>query len=348
MCLKISVSPGGPGTVLSNERSEYRERVDSAPLPSAGIKIPATAIPLPDSHVSEALAFILDHVWQESESERVDLQKSELALVLEAVGAKYNFGLAPEATATRQQMCSFWRALQLKDLALAQACALGRERAWQLFVTDYRQPLRQTAIGLTNSASLGEDLADSIYSEMFGLSVRDGHRRSPLASYAGRGSLMGFLRTVLSQRHVDHHRRTHRETSLEGKEFAARTQPAEAPAGLLRRVGDSLTLILKALGAEDRFLLSAWYLDQRTLLEIAQVCRVHESTVWRKLKRLTERVKKELVSSLQRSGMSKEAAEEVLCGTDPRDLTINLRSLLQSTQTGPFLQQETSSKQEPA
>jgi hypothetical protein len=40
---------------------------------------------------------------------------------------------------------------------------------------------------------------------------------------------------------------------------------------------------------------------------------------------------------LQRDGMSKRAAEEML-ETDPRDLEINLRKVLQESQTDTFLE----------
>ncbi len=90
-------------------------------------------------------------------------------------------------------------------------------------------------------------------------------------------------------------------------------------------LGNSLTVTLQSLQVEERFILSSWFLDQRTLHEIAEVLRVHEATVSRQLKRLTSRLHKDLLKNLQASGMSRRAAEETL-GMDPRDLTINLRS----------------------
>jgi RNA polymerase sigma-70 factor (ECF subfamily) len=95
---------------------------------------------------------------------------------------------------------------------------------------------------------------------------------------------------------------------------------------------------LAALEPEERFLLSAWFLDQRTLLEISRTLRVHEATVSRRIGRLTSRLHKELLASLQARGMSRAAAEEAL-GTDPRDININLRSLLQTSQSAAFPEQ---------
>ena len=311
----LVASPGGDHTVL--EASTVKE---------------------PLSHFALISGLPIADFCREADADRFDLTKTEMAVILLTIGAKYHYGLAPEVQATRAHVCAFWRSLQLRELALAHACALGRDVAWQQFLARYREPLTRAAIGITGSASLGQELADSLYSELFGLSGRDGQHRSPLASYAGRGSLLGFLRTTLAQRRVDHHRRTHRETPLDGKDFAA-ASPVPVPAeGLLSGLGKSLTVTLQSLEAEERFLLSSWFLDQRTLHEIAQVLRVHEATVSRQLKRLTSRLHKELLKNLQASGMSRSAAEEAL-GTDPRDLTINLRSLLQYSSPAAFLEQ---------
>jgi hypothetical protein len=38
----------------------------------------------------------------------------------------------------------------------------------------YKDPLTQAAIGITRSATLGKELADSFYSTMFGCTGRDG------------------------------------------------------------------------------------------------------------------------------------------------------------------------------
>jgi len=292
----------------------------------------------PELCLKELSGLTIDEFWREADADSVGLGKNELATVLLAIGVKYNYGLAPGVQATRAQVAAFWRTLQLRELALAHACALGRDVAWQQFMASYREPLTQAAIGITGSAVMGRELADSLYSEIFGLTERDGQRRSPLAFYSGRGSLKGFLRATLAQRNVDHHRRTSRETQLTVEDLAA-ASPAPIPnPDLLSRLGASLTATLRVIEPEERFLLSAWFLDRHTLLEIAQILRVHEATVSRRVKRLTSSLRKELLRKLRASGMSRSAAEEAL-GTDPRDLDINLRSLLQTSQPAAFLQQ---------
>ena len=92
---------------------------------------------------------------------------------------------------------------------------------------------------------------------------------------------------------------------------------------------------LRELAPEDRFLLSCYFLDRQTLLQISQTIRVHEATVSRRLKRLLADLRQHLLHNLQSGGLSKRAAEEAL-GTDPRDIEINLRSLLQISQTASF------------
>jgi RNA polymerase sigma-70 factor (ECF subfamily) len=328
----------------------YIECLDAAPPHSAALTRPPISsesgepgpglngIHDPERDLKELSGLSIDEFWQEAGADSVGLRKDELATVLLALGAKYNYGLAPGAAATPAQIGSFWRTLQLHDLALAHACALGRDAAWQQFIARFREPLTQAATGITGSAALGQELADSLYAELFGLTGRGEQRRSPLAYYSGRGSLKGFLRATLSQRHVDLHRRTNRETPFANEDVAAST-PAPIPTSdVLLRLSRSLADTLSTLPPDERFLLSAWFLDQRTLLEISRILRVHEATVSRRLQRLTARIHKDLLKNMRASGMSRAAAEEAL-GTDPRDLDINLRTLLQVSQPAAFLQQ---------
>jgi len=76
------------------------------------------------------------------------------------------------------------------------------------------------------------------------------------------------------------------------------------------------------------------------LLQIARVLGVHEATVSRKLKRATEDTRKQVLTNLWRGGLSRRAAEEAL-GADPRDLNVNLKKLLQNSQTEAFKEQAT-------
>ena len=315
---------------------------------SGDLNIPVSA----GESSTPALAFsdfppaLLDELWLKAEAETLGLTQPEFGVILAAVGAKTNHGLPPGTSASAGQKAAFFRSLRLPDLALAHACALGREPAWERFVGLYRAALVRAAQGITGSASLGEDLADSLYAELYGLREVEGQRKSPLASFTGRGSLLGWLRTTLAQRYTDHHRRTHREAPLE--DFDAPTPAPPPPIPVENTVlTAAVARTLSELDPEDRFLLAAYYLDRMTLLQIARTINVHEATISRRLKRLLEGLRIRLLKNLCAGGLNKAAALESL-GTDPRDIEINLRALLQTSQTGAFNEQGTESTQQAA
>jgi RNA polymerase sigma-70 factor (ECF subfamily) len=279
---------------------------------------------------------LIHELWCTAEAETCGLSLEEFSVVLFGVGEKVNFGHPPGANPEPAQKAAFFRGLHLAELALAHACALGREAAWQIFLSRYRASLTQAAYSITGSATLGQDLADSLYAELYGLRETGGERRSPLTSYSGRGSLLGWLRTTLVQRFRDHHRRTHRETPLDDLDSPA--PPATSIPAELGLLTTAVAKTLIGIAAEDRFLLAAYYLDRQTLLQIARTLAVHEATISRRLKRLADELRKKLLENLMLSGLSKAAAEEAL-GADPRDIEINLRKLLQTSQTSTFSNQ---------
>jgi RNA polymerase sigma-70 factor (ECF subfamily) len=300
------------------------------PLPSASPSRNAADQDLPQN--------LLQELWLNARAADNALTRDEFGAILCAVGTKFNYGLPPAAHPDHAQKADFLRSLRLEDLALATACVLGRELAWQRFLNLYRAPLTQAAVAITGSSTVGHDLADSLYSELYGLREVEGQRRSPLASYSGRGSLLGWLRTTLAQRHVDHHRRTFRESPLDTLDAPA---PPPAPVPVAAELTDltrAITSTLQGLSGEERFLLSSYFLDRQPLAQVARVLHVHEATISRRLKRLLADLRKRLLDHLRAGGLSKRAAEEAL-GNDPRDLEINLRALLQSSQTSPFSEQ---------
>jgi RNA polymerase sigma-70 factor (ECF subfamily) len=302
-------------------------------LPVAAGQQSTTTLPAPLLIPGLPLSMIQE-LWLAAEAEDCGLSLDEFSMVLTSVGNKVNHGLAPGAVPDSAQKVAFFRSLHLSELALAHACAFGRDAAWERFLNSYRSCLVQTAMSITGSATLGQDLADSLYAELFGLRETGGERRSPLASYSGRGSLLGWLRTTIVQRYRDHHRRTYRETPLDSVETPAAAPTIAIPTSLVQLTA-AVSRTLKGLAAEDRFLLSAYFLDRQTLLQIAQTLHVHEATISRRIKRLTDNLHTQLIEQLVSSGLSKAAAKEAL-GADPRDVEINLRSLLQTSQSSAF------------
>jgi RNA polymerase sigma-70 factor (ECF subfamily) len=318
----------------------YLEGVGIAPSQSVEVNVApgvtsspeAIDEPLPDRlHDS-----LLDGLWQESGASAYGLQQEQCSEILRRVGAARNFGLPAGVVAPREQQADFFRSLKLADLVLAQACTKGHEGAWEHFLAVYQQPLLRAAVAITGSETLGRDLAGQLYAELYGLSERDGVRRSPLDSYKGTGSLLGWLRTTLAQRHVDHLRHNRRELPLDdGAELPAAAAESNPPPAELLALGKAIEQALDQRPPEERFLLAAYYLDGRTLLEIARLLHVHEATVSRRLRRVTGDLRKQIVRNLQDSGMSKQAAREAL-GVDPRDLDVNLTKTLQISPPGTF------------
>jgi RNA polymerase sigma-70 factor, ECF subfamily len=296
--------------------------VGVAPTQPAGTAVQAELAPVVQCQIPPAL---LDELWATCEAEACGLARPDFEQILLRIGMAQNFGLPKglAAAATPEHQGAFFAGLRMADLVLARACASGNERAWERFLALYRQPLLRAGIAITHNDSLGRELADGLYAELYGLTVREGVRRCPLDSYSGRGSLIGWLRTTLAQRHVDHHRRTHREQPLDETDEITPSVEA-APGGpdhaALTQLAGAVQEALEHQGTEERFLLASYYLDGRRLHDIAAVLGVHEATVSRKLKRATGAVRKQIVRGLERRGMSRRQAEETLAA-DPRDLS---------------------------
>jgi RNA polymerase sigma-70 factor (ECF subfamily) len=299
---------------------------------------------------------LLEELWSTCEGEACGLTHDDFEPIVLRIGMAHNFGLAEglAAEATPAQQTAFFAGLRMADLVLARACAGGNERAWARFISLYREPLLRAGIAISGNESLGREMADGLYAELYGLTVRDGERRCPLDSYSGRGSLIGWLRTTLAQRHVDRHRKTHREQPLDETGDCPATGPessATPDEKALPLLASAVRESLEREGPEERFLLASYYLDGRKLHEIAAVLGVHEATISRKLKRVTGEVRKQILRGMERKGMSRREAEEALA-TDPRDLTaaeqgsgeadreyLKLKELLQCSQSGPFKEQ---------
>jgi len=316
----------------------YLREVDVAPIQPIGQ-------PLKTDALAAQIALdpaVLDQLWQESASGEWGLSRGDFDRIILLASIRQNFGLEPGAIAGKAEQAAFFKGIRLADLVLANACAEGNERAWEYFMRAYGAQLTRAAIAISGSETIGRDLADAFYAELYGLKSREGVRKCPLESYRGRGSLLGWLRTTLSQRFVDHYRRTFREETLDDTVHDAPTTDASPKTddALALTLRDSIRDTLRSEAAEERFLLAAYFLDGRTLAEIGKLLHVHEATVSRRLKRATEVMRKKLLTSLQQKGMSRRAAEEAL-GTDPRDLDLgmDLRKLLQYPQAETFPEQ---------
>jgi RNA polymerase sigma-70 factor, ECF subfamily len=248
----------------------------------------------------------------------------DLARILDEIARKF---AAPQNAAQLREFCF---SLKIEELVLARACAAGNERAWETFMVRYREKLYEMGLHITREDSAARDLSDSIYAELYGTVAKDGRRVSKLASYTGRGSLEGWLRTVMAQEQVNRYRRQKRMVSLEeeaeeGQQFASPEVEPTTPVD--PRLEAATDEALASLPSDERFILAAYYLDHRTLAEIARMLSVHESTISRKLDKLAKSLRKQILGGLGRRGMSRRQSEEAL-EVDVRDMGINIRARL--------------------
>lgn len=275
--------------------------------------------------VQSAVAETLAELHGKSCCEKVGLSRESFAEILCDIAAQYLPGEAKQAEAR-----AFLLTLRVEELALARACAAGSNSAWEVFLTRYREKLYQSALRIAREDSAARDLADCLYAELYGTNTREGERVSKLRSFTGRGSLEGWLRTVLSQEFVNRYRRTRRLVSLEeeneeGERFPApEPEPAPSPDGRLESATDEA---LAELSSEDRLVLTAYYLDGRTLAEVARILGVHESTISRKVDKLAKLLRKKILTGMMRHGMSRHQAEEAL-EVDVRDVQVDIRRSL--------------------
>ena len=219
--------------------------------------------------------------------------------------------------------------LRIEELILARACSAGNDDAWTDFLTRFRASLYESAYRIAGNDATGREIADELYADLYGIPNPAGRRVSKLDYYMGRGSLEGWLRTVLAQHHIDRCRSYAKTVSLEeqiesGAGFSAPPEPIVVPPD--PRLAAALSQTLEELTAEDRFLLASYYLDQRTLAQLARALHVHESTMSRRLDRLTSRLHKRIVKRLRASGLTARQCDELLTDTDVRDLSPGLSS----------------------
>lgn len=253
-------------------------------------------------------------LYRQANAARWSLPEPEFAEALRRSAEKRFAGIAavPEAVE------AYLRSLQLEDLALARACSRGSESAWEFFIENFRAEMRRAARAILRGSGRGDDaraeeLADSLYGELYGVrSDAEGRRKSLFEYFHGRSKLSTWLHAVLAQRQVDRVRADSKMVSLsENSDDDAARLPAARAESLpvdphrdhyLARVDRALTSALSNLPPRERLLVAGYYVDQMTLAEIGRMTHEHESTVSRQLDRirrsLRERVTEELLREI--------------------------------------------------
>ena len=203
-----------------------------------------------------------------------------------------------DGAVSRERLEEYLETLHIDDLVLASACMEGAETAWEYFVRTYRGYLRSAAGSLMKGGHTGADaqeLADSLFAELFGLVDGKRGQASLFRYFHGRSSLKTWLRTVLAQRHIDRLRQSRRWEPLErengeeetpvARQHGSTPPPDPHRRHYLERFCSALGDCLDALDPEDRRRLELYYVRGKTLAEIGRLVGEHESSASRNLER---------------------------------------------------------------
>ena len=280
-------------------------------------------------------ASLVRDLFRTSNGERWGLSADDFAASLEASVAQA-FPNTDPADSDAREIRTYAERLHLEDLALACACMLGRDAAWDHFVLTHRPILYRAADALDPSGGARE-LADALYGDLFGAKT-SGDGRALFSYFHGRSTLATWLRAVLSQRYVDLVRSRARLQSLPDEDerptsprlrrgkpvdplrqgFVGQVDPDRAR--LVPLVDRALRSAIEALPPKDRLRLRSYHAAGLTLAQIGRVTAEHEATVSRHLTRTRRAVRQAAELWLRDRGSLDEAqiarALE-LAGDDP-------------------------------
>jgi RNA polymerase sigma-70 factor, ECF subfamily len=257
-------------------------------------------------------------------AEQWAVSREALARAVER-GVRHTFGdHPPDPSQLERHLAS----LRLEDLALACGCAEGHEGAWEHFIREFRPVLYRAASAIDPTGG-ARDLADALYAELFGLTERDGARRSHFEYFHGRSSLATWLRAVLAQRSVDRARAARRLEPLPDDESAAPAHAPPAPRSADHRrfvalMRAALAAAIGRLAPRDRLRLACYYAQDLTLAQIGRTLGEHEATVSRQLGKARKTVRADVEQQLREAGLNDAAIEECFAAVaaDPGPLDV--------------------------
>ena len=240
-----------------------------------------------------------ERLYRASDAMRWSVPAEVLSNALERSAAKAFAGRAPSDA----ELDRYFDALHLADLALACACAIGRDEAWDYFVREFRPGMYRAADAIDPSGGARE-IADALYAELFGLKELDGKRQSVFRYFHGRSSLATWLRSLIAQRHVDRHRDTRRLEPLpeDASPASIPGQSKAEPPNRARFVAAMHAVLSAAIGAlapRDRLRLACYYAQEMTLAQIGRLTGEHEATVSRQLARTRRSIREEVERRLK-------------------------------------------------
>ncbi len=239
--------------------------------------------------------------------------------------------------------------LKVDDLCLIIACERGDEKAWEDLVANFSGTVKSAARSIAPNAEEAEDLAASIWAELYGLRVReDGSRTTKLAYYSGRGSLAGWLRAVVNQLAIDGFRKQSKFVQIEeSREFEnlandavdknktihsfVSTENPEDQLGDKRATNDLETALRHSVGElenEDKLLMKLYYFDGMNLKQAGAILGFHEATASRRIAKIQKDLRAKLVRFLmEEKGWKESEVAESLREVSTK-LNVNLEQVL--------------------
>lgn len=258
----------------------------------------------------------IEHLISRAEDRR-GLTGADIAPRIGGALEKYLLRDTPDAS--NADIKGFIDEIRADDLCLIIACECGDERAWEDLVANFDSTVKSAARKISSNNEDAEDLASSIWAELYGLRVdADGNKKSKLAYYSGRGSLAGWLRAVVSQLAVDQFRKVSKFVQIEedrefenlaneaaqsdNNHFQSHTENPEelfSDASTRSDVTEAMAAAVAGLDAEDRLIMKLYYFDDLKLKDIAATFGYHEATASRKLTRVQSEIRKGVEKELK-------------------------------------------------
>lgn len=188
----------------------------------------------------------------------------------------------------------------LEDLRTCAGCCAGLDESWDRFYRRFGPFMRLTASRLFRNADRAEDLVSSLFVELL--------EKGKIRQYNGRGSVRGWLRTVVVNRFLDDRRRGAR-TRLESIEDVVVPQAACQEEGcekyfrksVLEGITGLLEDTLAKLPVSRAGFVNLYYFQDATLAEAAGHLDVHESTACRWNVKILQKIRREIVHYMERT-----------------------------------------------
>ena len=286
--------------------------------------------------IDEAIARLLSR----AENSR-GLEIADLSVRVSKSLEKYVFKFAENAG--NAEVKSFVDEIRADDFCIVLACEKGDERAWEDLVKNFDATVKSAARKISGNTDDAEDLAGSIWAELYGLKAG----KSKLAYYSGRGSLAGWLRAVTNQLAIDGFRQMKRLVQVEedrelenlaqhsAEKTANKTvvSPTADPEEIFsetetaKDVAAALKQATGELEAEDKLILKLYYFDDLKLKDIGATLGFHEATASRKLARIQKEIRQAVEKILRsKHGWSEREVKQNLSETASK-LGINLEKM---------------------